>query len=436
MRLPSRNWTIFLTVTGSFFATLAYDRRQKKAVQKKWCDLVAHVAQEKLPVNQTARKITVFLSAPPGDGIKPSRDYFRQYIKPVLVAAAIEYDVIEGRREGEVRYGTAEQIRRLRRKRGEKSDKEQVMDVEQAIDLVREKMLINEEPGVKGDLVLGRHTWKEYIRGIHEGWLGPLDEPAIPQPTPPDPLVLSDADAEKQPEDPKPEEAEKKPKTPPAYVSTNSYSLSPLAPTAPSLLEPSEPIYQQHLLGFLKTPQRVYNFLTRRHLADDLGRQTAAIVLAAHRPYKQSENLVSDFTSPDQDPPLATRSAENDALPTSSDTQLTELSVSDPADRAASQRASHCEQQSELTIEEQTWHKSVRAPKKGIDSGTEVERVWLDNIVMDPRIAERMRRFELSPEEETRAERIGRGEEKGLALPVEDLRKLKVTVGELSDEEG
>src|ERR1700761_784152 len=93
LRLPSRNWMIFLSITGSFFAALAYDRRQKKAVQKKWCDLVSHVAQDTLPVNQLPRKITVFLSAPPGDGIRPSRDYFRQYIKPVLVAAAIDYDV-------------------------------------------------------------------------------------------------------------------------------------------------------------------------------------------------------------------------------------------------------------------------------------------------------------------------------------------------------
>jgi hypothetical protein len=34
---------------------------------------------------------------------------------------------------------------------------------------------LTDEPGPKGDLVIGRHTWKEYIRGLHEGWLGPLD---------------------------------------------------------------------------------------------------------------------------------------------------------------------------------------------------------------------------------------------------------------------
>lgn len=428
---------IFLSITGSFFATLAYDRRQKKAVQKKWCDLVSHVAQDTLPVNQLPRKITVFLSAPPGDGIRPSRDYFRQYIKPVLVAAAMDYDVIEGRKEGQVRYGTAEQIRRLRRKQGEVGEKEEEMDVEKAIDLVREKMLVANEPGIKGDLVLGRHTWKEYIRGLHEGWLGPLDEPVPPVPDIPAPSTDPTAEDsqhpdkvadEKKPEEKKPEDDKKPASTPPAYISTNSYPLASLPPTIPSLLEPSQPLHQQHILGFLKTPQRIYNFLTRRYLADEIGRQTAAIVLAAHRPYQQTEPLVSDLTPDDVDDPtpLATRTPENDQQRSPPN-----LSISDPAERAVLQTAAHWEQQSALAIEEKTWHKSVRKPAKD----TTFERVWLDKVVIDPRIGQRMRKFELSPEEEERAARIGRGEESSRAVPVQDLRKVQVVVGDVDSDD-
>ena len=159
---------IFLTIVGSWTGAVVYDKREKKKVQKKWCDLVAHVAQQPLPVNQMPRKLTVFISAPPGDGIRPSREYFKTYVKPILVAAAMDYDVIEGRKEGDVRYGTAEQIRRLRRKNGERGGNttEQDVDTEAAIDSVREKMYIVQEPGDCGDLVLGRHTWKEYMRGI------------------------------------------------------------------------------------------------------------------------------------------------------------------------------------------------------------------------------------------------------------------------------
>ena len=449
MRLPSRNWSIFLSVVGSFAGAVYYDRRQKTLVQKKWCDLVADVAQQPLSVQQMPRKLTVYLSAAPGDGIRPTRDYFREYIKPILVAAAMDYDVIEGRREGEVRYGTAEHIRRLRRKKGEQGQKpvEEEPDVVQAIEMIREKMQVMPEPGLAGDLVLGRHTWKEYIRGIHEGWLGPLDEPSpvitepLPVPVPTqEPKQLPKADGEnlgssheevevgepdgaekiastepeetneKQPEEKKPE----KPKTPPAYISTSSYSSSQISPHIPQVLDPSAPIPQRHLLGFLKTPQRIYDFLNRRKLADQIGRETAAIVLAANRPYHQDSSFAVSIDVEDATP-VATRAPE-----------------SDMAEVVQTREA--WEQQAVLSSEEPYWHKSVRKPLKTDDTISQVERVWKDGVVMDPRIAERMRRFELSVEEEERSRRIWEGTEKGRAIPIVDLRREQPKMGPEGDD--
>lgn len=390
-------------------------------MQKKWCDLVAHIAQQPLPVSQMPRKITVFLSAPPGDGIRPSRDYFKEYIKPVLVAAAMDYDVIEGRKEGDIRYGTAEQIRRLRRKKGEQGTTvtEEEMDVERAIDLVRDKMHVQPEPGRRGDLVIGRHTWKEYIRGLHEGWLGPVEEPtppsAEPEPVPSDPPTQTKTDDSEVPSpDPNVAGAEKKADDkekksvfpPPSYLPVEGYSSAPLSPHTPSTMEPSVPIHQQHLLGFLKTPQRIYNFLNRRSLADSIGRETAAVVLAAYRPYRHDESFPSPPPAEGLDAdPLATKAPENDAL--------------------GVQTRQTWEQQTVLESEEATWHKSVRKPPK---DGDKTERVWLNDVVLDSRIAERMRRFELDPAEEERADRIARGEEKGFAVPVHDLRSEKVVI--------
>jgi mitochondrial import inner membrane translocase subunit TIM54 len=430
-RLPSRNWMIFLTITGSFSGAVFYDRRQKKAVQKKWADLVADIAQQPLATNQMRRKLTIFLSAPPGDGIRPSREYFKEYIKPVLVSAALDYDVIEGRKEGDVRYGTAEQIRRLRRKNGEKGsgEVEQEPDNEVALEQLREALNIRMEPGIRGDLVIGRHTWKEYIRGLHEGWLGPLDPPPDPVPEPApllessstttdapsaDPASLSSQPPEEpKPEEPKPEE-KKKPYPPPAYLSIAAYPASPLSAHAPTIFQPSIPIHQQHLLGFLKTPQRIYNFLNRRHLADRVGRETAALVLEAHRPYQMDETFASSSTADLDTNRLATKMPENDA-----DTaNLPKTENDHPFDNV--QTSEIHEQQSVLRDEEQYWHKSVRKPKK-IDP--DVERIWMGEMVLDPRIASRMRRFEVDAEEEARAERIGRGEEKGRAREAVDLRK-------------
>jgi import inner membrane translocase subunit TIM54 len=62
-----------------------------------------------------------------------------------------------------------------------------------------------------------------------------------------------------------------------------------------------------------------------------------------------------------------------------------------------------------LQQEESEWPKSVRKPKNPIPDGQ--EQLWLGPVVLDPRIAERMSKFELDPEEEARAERIKEGKE-------------------------
>lgn len=419
---------IFWTVLFSFTAAKLYDNREKKRVQKKWCDMVAHISQQKLDIRELPRKLTIFLSAAPGDGIGSSRQYFKDYVKPILVAASMDYEVIEGRKEGDVRYGTAEQIRRLRRKKGERgsSNEEPEMDAAMAIDLMRERMMVQPEPGVRGDLVLGRHTWKEYIRGIHEGWLGPLDEPPEPIPEPPprhastelktdDTAATASSEAigtetkEEKPAEEKKEEEKKKTYPPPAYLSIQEYSSAPLSPYTPQVLEPSEPIHQQHLLGFLKTPQRIWNWLNRRSLQDRIGRQTAAIVLAHYRPYQHDDTFA--LPSTEDATPLATKAPESDAL-----------------DSAPLQVSANYEQQSLLNEEEHYWHKSVR---KSRSEGDKREQVWLNDIVLEPRIAERMRRFELDPEEVERAGRIEAGLEEGKAVPVRDLRAEKPVIGDL-----
>ncbi|KAG0638250.1 mitochondrial import inner membrane translocase subunit Tim54 [Tuber brumale] len=92
-KLPSRNWTIFISLSTAFASAVYYDRRETKRVQKHWCSVVEHLAREPLPTLELPRKVTVYLSAPPGDTITPSREYFREYVKPVFTAAALEFDV-------------------------------------------------------------------------------------------------------------------------------------------------------------------------------------------------------------------------------------------------------------------------------------------------------------------------------------------------------
>jgi len=422
-----------------------YDRHQRKLAQRKWCTLVSHLAREPLPVNSLQRKLTIYLSAPPGDGLRSAREYFQEYIKPVLVAAALDWEVVDGRREGDVRAGMAERVRKLRTKQGEVGHAEVEEDAEAMVDQTRRRTGIQDWDGVKGDIVIGRHTWKEYIRGLHEGWLGPLDPPPTPEssaPSPssdaplPDPISVTDTspppdDLQTAQDDPSPasplpetptaedktidnekkkEKEKPKPTTPtPSYLPTSAYTTSSLPPTIPPTFEPSSPLPFPHILGFFNTPICIYRFLTRRHLADAIGRQTAAVVLAAYRPYEQTSSFSSSI---DPDSPSSTN-----------------------ADGGVVESGTTSEQQHVLAEEEPEWHKSARKRKDG-----EGERVWLDDVVVDPRIGERMRRFELAPADEERAKRIAEGKEGVLGQPVVEeesvLNSLLARVGWGTKEEG
>ncbi|KAJ5972167.1 Mitochondrial import inner membrane translocase subunit tim54 [Penicillium vulpinum] len=420
-KLPSRNWMIFLTITGSFTGALIYDRREKRRVQQKWSELVAHISKESLPIDQMRRKLTVYLAAPPGDGLRTARDHFKEYVKPILVAAALDYTVIEGRREGDVRAGMAESIRKQRRKAGEPSSAPEEVGVEAVVAATREHMGVTDEPGPKGDLVIGRHTWKEYIRGLHEGWLGPLDAPAPPpeeltantvedvstSAEKPASLVnpevasidspeFSEEKTEEIPElkfeepDKEEEKEEEKPAKPagptPAYISPSEYSSAILPYTLPQTFDSSTPVEFPHILGFLNTPIRLYRFLTQRYLAEDVGREVAAIVLAnSARPYH------AETFGADSEP----TSASVDPTP-SPDRSFTDLPPR------------NYEQQSVMETAESEWHKSVHKREEGEE---EKEREWLDDIVLDQRIASRMQRAILSPEDEARAQRIAAKQE-------------------------
>ena len=57
---------------------------------------------------------------------------------------------------------------------------------------------------------------------------------------------------------------------------------------------------------------------------------------------------------------------------------------------------------------ESEWHKSVH--KRDEDENVK-EREWLDDIVLDQRIASRMQRATLSPEDEARSQRIAEKQE-------------------------
>ncbi|KAK6227501.1 mitochondrial import inner membrane translocase subunit tim-54 [Colletotrichum tabaci] len=392
-RLPSRNWMIFLSLTGAISAAIIYDKREKNRATARWARAVAPLAQEPLAhPSQLPRKLTVLLEAPPGDGLRVAQDHFLEYIKPILAASGLDWEFVQGRRQGDVRAAVAEKIRR-RRSREERPDVELLPTEENIRDALRQKNGIPEYEGPGGDIVIGRHTWKEYVRGLHEGWLGPLDPPSKPEEPPkPDaaegtenttatPATASvdaasgteeGAASEEKKKDEEPPKEENKPDRPPQpvpYNTTLDYPTSHLPLHIPAEFSPSDAIPFPHLLGFAGTFTRMQRFLNRRRLADDIGRQVAAACFAASREWR--DDGLSSQQHPDQP----------------------------------------YEQQRALEHEEGNWVKSVwkeaaEAPASDDEEERTKERIWTSPVVVDSRIASRMRRFEIRPEDEERARHI------------------------------
>lgn len=297
----------------------------------------------------------------------PAREIFYDYVKPVLVAGGMEWDVVEGRREGDVRFAVAERIRQRRRRLEDRNKSEE----DDPVAVARRSQGTKDWEGVAGDLVLGRHAWKEHVRGTHEGWLGPLEQPAQSESSSPVEAQQPAAQVETIDEGtttaketsaegtPKDDEAEKQRKLlkPAPFIPVKDYASTEVPRSTPAELDPTAIIQLPHILGFTKTPIRLWRFLNKREVADDIGRQTAAIVLGtASRPFQ------------------ATRV----------------------------DGAEESEQQALLHHEESEWHKSIR--KRVTEEGK--EDLWRDPVVLDERLASRMRRFVLSDEDERRAEQF------------------------------
>ncbi|RDA83842.1 hypothetical protein CP532_0250 [Ophiocordyceps camponoti-leonardi (nom. inval.)] len=384
-KLPSRNWLIFWAVSGSLASAIIYDRREKKRATARWRRAVEPLSREPLnSASQLPRKITVYLEAPPGDGLRAAQDHFIEYVKPVLAASGLDWEFVQGRQQGDVRAAVAAKIRRDRMPREDRG-RDVVETDDGVVESVREKMGVPPYEGIEGDVVIGRHTWKEYVRGLHEGWLGPLDPPPLPPPpaspeavdaiaapsssTPAEETSSDDKndDDNKKKEEEEKEETKKpsRPPQPPPHNTTDDYASAVMPAYAPTEFPPSTALPFPHRLGIRHTFVRLGRFLNRRKLADDIGRQVAAVCWAQSGEWKDEQQTILEHEEKDWPKSVWEEKAKRD-------------DVNDDGDG--------------------TTDKGTEKPAK--------ELIWASPIVLDARVAERMRRFHLRPEDDLRASSI------------------------------
>jgi import inner membrane translocase subunit TIM54 len=373
-KLPSRNWTIFLTLCTAIGGSVYYDRHHTNKTKQKWINLVSHLAERPLAPMELPRKVTIYLCAPPGDSLQVAREHFRDYIKPVLNAAAVDFDVVEGKKMGELRHKVAENIRKERRG-----------DPKGPVEEVRERNgIAYKEEG--GAVVVGRAAWKEYLRGLQEGWLGPLEAPPseekpIPEAAAPvvegiDALVAEKTEAEIKEEAKKAEEdkekadeeaARKKNAIPEPLLRVEDFEKAELPKSMPAVFEPAAIISFPHILGFLNTPTRMVRYFNKRKMADEVCREAAAVALGIHRPF---------ITEPEREGTMSTPEEVEEGLKATK--VLGEVDA--------------------LAHEEKDWLKKVWEEEKY--QGGE----WPSPITVDSRILSRLRKFyiptDMEPAEE------------------------------------
>ncbi|KAI1794642.1 mitochondrial import inner membrane translocase subunit Tim54 [Ganoderma leucocontextum] len=173
--LPSRNWLIFLSITSAVAGYYVYDRRQCKKIRQEYVDSVKDLATVPMGSMELPRKVTVYGAKWLGDEeYDRSLRYFRKYVKPIIVAAAIDYDMVKGRRLGDIARQVADEIR---------ADRRIMLGLDQPF--AGGMQLPGSTPAEKrqrkvdsGIVIVGRHTLKEYFTGLKHGWtegLEPID---------------------------------------------------------------------------------------------------------------------------------------------------------------------------------------------------------------------------------------------------------------------
>ncbi|KAJ1309147.1 hypothetical protein OPQ81_004820 [Rhizoctonia solani] len=178
-KLPSRNWLIFWGVLGSLTSLYIYDRRAAKRIKHEYSEKVRWRSEEKLNPLDLPRKVRVYACRWPGDeDHNRSMKYFRKYVKPILVAAAVDFELVNGNRHGGLARSVADKIKSQRREALppdhplRKDDRSSIIPLPSAPSPQQQRD--REIQG--GTLIVGRHTLKEYLHGLRLGWSEGLDD--------------------------------------------------------------------------------------------------------------------------------------------------------------------------------------------------------------------------------------------------------------------
>ncbi|KAI8371383.1 mitochondrial import inner membrane translocase subunit Tim54 [Radiomyces spectabilis] len=324
MSLPfglTKGKIIFGTVASVFGGTLYtsyyYDNQSRRAL----ADQVSFLAKRPCGVHEMPRKVSVYISAPPGDSLEKSRAWFRDYVKPVLVAGAVDYEVKEASKPGQIEAFVRDEILKLRREDQanavtESSTTEQTSQNPFAPMMADVQKKIKQTSQIDGVLAIGRNAWREVLSGMTKGC--EADPLAIEEPP-----TVEPAKTEEQ-TDATSADTDEAPLTPAESQTTMNDTMAPpernvdempsekeikeeliddlMTPggvttmveekdhfSLPSRLSPVMYIPHENIIGWTNIPYRLYMWLADYKRVERIGQYAVAAVLNNKRPLRTDE---------------------------------------------------------------------------------------------------------------------------------------------------
>lgn len=299
-----------------------------------------HLAEVSVHTLERPRRVAVFGCRWPGDEeYEQSLKYFRKYVKvsslsyipsqlethltrivsqPILVAAAVDYDLIKCKRQGDLAAYVEDQTRARRRlDAGLDSDPESL----RMLPTYKNPQERRQVELQGGWIVVGRPALKELLAGLYRGWNGTLArvdrEEALAN------ELESDGHFDEPPEDEDSPTLPPPPSTqhhtspvlgalatqlsqsqlslrPRSSSSSTPEELAPIDPTAPlPALPPIALVPFLNHIGIPQVPLMILDFFNQRHKVRSGAEVGYQIVMGATRPFNasSSESAVSKSTS-------------------------------------------------------------------------------------------------------------------------------------------
>ncbi|KAG2191450.1 hypothetical protein INT47_012747 [Mucor saturninus] len=130
LKVPSKNTLIFSGVAGGLAGLVYSSNKYAQDARTRLAQRVSFLADRPCGVHEMPRKVTVYITAPPGDGLEKSRTWFREYVKPILVAGAVDYEIKEAKSPGQIETSVMEEIIQRRREAAEAASNTESADHE------------------------------------------------------------------------------------------------------------------------------------------------------------------------------------------------------------------------------------------------------------------------------------------------------------------